>query len=280
MPAKLLGAHMPTSKGLGNAVRAGAEIGCTTVQVFTSSPRMWKGNPASPEKQADLAAACAETGIEALVSHDTYLVNLCHPDPEVAEKSYLTLRDEMIRSAAYRIPFVVSHMGSLLGQDLEGGIAKVAESARRILSETPEAVTLLMETTAGQGSALNANFEIARILEMAGAPSRLAICVDTCHIFAAGYDIRTAETYEVTFAQFDQTIGIEKIKVIHANDSKKGLGTRVDRHADIGGGEIGLEAFRCLVNDPRFETTPIVIETPEADEGHSKNLKTLLDLRA
>lgn len=279
MPAKLLGAHLSTAKGLGAAVREGRRIGCSAVQVFTSSPRMWKGSPADPAKAADLRAACAECGIDALVSHDTYLVNLCHPDPEVAAKSLATLRDELVRSAAYGIPYVVSHMGALVGQDQAAAFPKVAEAATRILSETPDGVTLLMETTAGQGSSINSRFdEIARLLDLAGAPPRLGVCLDTCHVFAAGYDLRTPEAYAATFAEFDRLVGLERLKVIHGNDSKKGLGSRVDRHAHIGEGEIGLEGFRCLVNDPRFENVPILLETPAEDRGQERDLATLRSL--
>ena len=240
---------------------------------------MWKSSPASDEKKQDLDTARAETGITTLVSHDTYLVNLCNADTEIAEKSLATLRDEMVRCAAYEIPYVVSHMGGYGTQDREDCLKRIATAALRILDETPANVTLCMETTAGQGSSANSRFEeLARILELASAHPRLAICLDTCHIFAAGYDIRTPETYHATFEEFDRLIGISNLKVIHCNDSKKGLGSRVDRHEDIGKGDIGIEAFRCLVNDPRFENVPILIETPEAEEGHARNVATLKSL--
>ncbi len=270
---------MPTGGGLGSAVRAGAAIGCTAIQVFTSSPRMWKSSPASAEKKTDLDAARKETGISSIVSHDTYLVNLCHAEAEMAQKSLVTLRDELIRCATYEIPFVVSHMGSFGAQDHEVALKKIAQAALQLLDETPSHVTLCMETTAGQGSSVNSRFEeLATILDHCKNPERLAVCLDTCHIFAAGYDIRTEATYEATFSEFDRVIGIKKLKVIHCNDSKKPLGSRVDRHEDIGKGQIGLEAFRCLVNDPRFVTTPILIETPEAEEGHAKNIAVLKSL--
>lgn len=281
MGAKFIGAHMPTAGGLGAAVRNGAAIGCTAVQVFTSSPRMWKSSPPSAERRADLDAAREETGINALVSHDTYLVNLCHVDPEIAEKSLTTLRDEMVRCGEYDIRFVVSHMGAFTGQEPDAGLKRIGDAALRILDESPSNVTLLMETTAGQGSSANSRFEeLAAILDHCKNPHRLAVCLDTCHVFVAGYDIRTPETYEATFAEFDRVVGIEKLKVIHCNDSKKGLGSRVDRHEHIGKGEIGLEAFRLLVNDRRFEDTPIVIETPDADEMHAKNVAVLRSLLA
>lgn len=272
---------MPVGKGFGAAVRNGHAIGCTAVQVFTNNPRQWSGKTITDEMAADLTAAREETGITALVSHDTYLINLCAPNEEIKEKSKAAIKAEMARCAFLNIPFTVSHMGAHLGQGEEEGLRGIAESALEVLSDTPESVTLLMETTAGQGSSLNYRFEqIARILELTQSPARLCVCLDTCHIFAAGYDIRTAEGYEAVFAEFDRLIGIDRIKCIHCNDSKKDLGIRVDRHDNIGDGLIGLEAFRCLVNDPRFARVPIVVETPDAETMHAVNVKRLWDLKA
>ena len=281
MSARLLGAHMPTSGGIDKAIVNGKKIGCTAVQVFTSSPQQWKPKSYSEEQVREFNEACNATGIQSVVSHDSYLINLCAPNPEIKEKSLQGLIGEMRRSGLLSIRYVVSHMGAHMGQGEEVGIRQVAESAKHVLDETPETVTLLMETTAGQGSALNCRFEhIAQILELAGNPKRLCVCMDTCHIFAAGYDIRTAESYAATMAEFDRLVGLDRIKAIHANDSKKPLGSKVDRHAHIGEGEIGLEAFRCLVNDPRFENVPILLETPEAETMHAVNLEQLMSLRA
>lgn len=268
---------MPTGKGLDHAIRNGVSMGCTAVQVFTSSPRMWKSKPPTPAQVDALRAAVAETQLPApLVSHDTYLVNLCAPVEETRQKSRQTLVDEMNRCGEYGIPLVVSHMGAHMGQGEEVGLRTVAEEAQEVLKETPESVTLLMETTAGQGSSLNYRFEqIAQVLEWAGSPDRLAVCLDTCHIFAAGYDIRTQEGYEQVFAEFDRTVGIDKIKCLHVNDSKKPLGSRVDRHAHLGEGEIGPTAFRCLMQDPRFAAVPCVVETPEAETMHPENVRRL-----
>ncbi|HRF59381.1 MAG TPA: deoxyribonuclease IV [Fimbriimonadaceae bacterium] len=281
MAAKLLGAHMPTAGGLGKAVQRGHDIGCTAVQVFTSSPQQWKSKEVTDTMVQDLLAAEEATAIHSLVSHDSYLINLCAPDEELRSKSMGGLSGEIVRCARYGIPFVVSHMGAHVGQGEEVGLARVAESALTILAETPETVTLLMETTAGQGSCLNWRFEqLATILDLCKRPTRLGVCIDTCHIFAAGYDIRTPEAYEATFAEFDRLVGVATIKAIHANDSKHGLGSRKDRHEHIGKGEIGLEAFRCLVNDPRFEQTPILLETPDAETHHGENLAVLKSLCA
>lgn len=270
---------MPTGKGLPFALKNGVEIGCTAVQVFTSSPQSWAAKPVTDEMAAAFQAAALETGLgQHTVSHDSYLINLAAPDEAKRQQAVDGLKREMGRCGQYAIPFVVSHMGAHMGQGEDVGIAKVAEATKEILADTPPSVTLLMETTAGQGSSLNYKFEhLAAIIEAAGNPARLAVCLDTCHIFAAGYDIRTAEAYEATFAEFDRLVGCDRIKVIHCNDSKKGLGTRVDRHEHLGEGEIGPVAFQCLVKDPRFEETMIVVETPEAETHHAVNVARLWD---
>jgi deoxyribonuclease IV len=276
MSATLIGAHMPTSKGLGNSLRRGKEIGCTAVQVFTSSPQQWRSKAITPEMVADIAKAREETGIRAVVSHDSYLVNLCAPNEEIAEKSKRALTDELLRCSLLGIPFVVSHMGAHAGCGEPEGLARVAEVTKEILEETPEDVTICMETTAGQGSSLNHRFEhLGWIIEACGGHPRLGVCLDTCHIFAAGYDIREREGFERTFDEFERLVGFDRLKVVHANDSKKPFGSRVDRHAHIGEGEIGPEAFRMLVQDPRFAEIPIVIETPDAEEMHAKNVARL-----
>lgn len=279
MSAQLLGAHMSIKGGLGNALRDGKAIGCTAVQVFTSSPQQWYVKPVSPEAVADFKAAKEETGITSIVSHDSYLVNLSAPTPEIAAKSFQGLKGEIDRCALYGIPYVVSHMGSYKGQEEAEALVKVADVAMAILDETPESVMLLMETTAGQGHDLNWRFEhLSMILEMCEGHPRLGVCLDTCHIFAAGYDIRTPETFEKTFAEFDRLVGINRLKAIHCNDSVKGFGMKIDRHANIGDGEIGPEGFRCLVNDPRFENIPMLLETDH--DFHQMNLDRLKALRA
>ena len=279
MPHRLLGAHLSTAKGLGQAVRDGHAMGAGAVQVFTSSPRQWKGGPADPKKAEALKAAWKETGRPALVSHDTYLVNLAHPDDATREKSRLCLTEELQRSAAYGIPFVVSHIAAALGQEPDVARGRAAEGIRRALDDSPADVTLLMETTAGQGSAMNRSFdELAALLQDLHGDERLAVCLDTCHVFAAGYDLRTPEAYEGTMAEFDAKVGLDRLKVVHLNDSQKDLGSKVDRHANLGKGKIGLEAFRLLVNDPRFADKPIILETPAEDDGHARDLATLREL--
>jgi deoxyribonuclease-4 len=277
MSAKLLGAHIKINQGLGTSLRNGKAIGCNAVQVFTSSPQQWYAKPITNEQVADFKDAQTETGITEVVSHDSYLVNLCAPEEEIAQKSYDGLKNEMFRCGLYGIKFVVSHMGSCKGQPEAESLLKVANATMRLLDETPEEVTLLMETTAGQGSALNWRFEqLAMLLELCKGHPRLCVCLDTCHIFAAGYDIRTPETYEMTFEGFDHLVGLDRLKVIHCNDSKRELGSRIDRHDHIGKGMIGDEAFRLLVTDKRFENTPILLETEAS--GHAEDLAHLREL--
>ena len=278
---RYLGAHLSSSKGLHQAVRDGHALGAGAVQVFTSSPRMWKGGPADPKKAETLTIAWEECESPVLVSHDTYLVNLAHPDDATREKSRACLTEEMQRSGAYGIPFVVSHIAAALGQEADVARGRAVEMIRRVLDDSPEGTTLLMETTAGQGSAMNRSFdELAQFLNDLDGDPRVGVCLDTCHVFAAGYDLRTAETYAATMAEFDAKVGLDRLRVVHCNDSQKDLGSKVDRHANLGAGKIGLEAFRQLVNDPRFAEKPIILETPIEDDGHAKDLATLRGLSA
>jgi deoxyribonuclease-4 len=276
MPATLLGAHRPASGGIQNAILSGHSIGCTAVQVFTSSPQMWKSKPVTDDMVALYRKSLEDTGICEVISHDSYLINLCAPDEAKRQQSIEGMKGEIERCARYGIDRVVSHMGAHMGQGEECGLQGIAESIKQVLDETPDTVTVCMETTAGQGSSLMARFEHHEwIMEQLGGHPRLGVCLDTCHIFAAGYDIRTAETFAKTFEEFGRIVGFDRLKVVHCNDSKKGLGTRVDRHDHLGAGEIGEEAFRLLVNDPRFERIPIILETAIEDEGHERDLAKL-----
>jgi len=276
VPAHLIGAHMPTGKGLDDAIRRGHAIGCTAVQVFTSSPQQWKSKAVTPEAVQDFNRAKVETGIHHVVSHDSYLINLCAAGEELREKSVAGMVGEMSRCAAYGIPYVVSHVGAWTTLDMAEAERIAAANLLRVLGETEDSVTILMETTAGQGTVLNANFEqMARILELCGNPARVAVCIDTCHMFSAGYDLRSVETYESVLAEFDRLIGCTRIRCIHANDSKFPFASRKDRHEHLGQGSLGESAFQLLVKDPRFENVPIVVETPEAETEHATNVARL-----
>ena len=279
----LLGAHMPTAGGPHNAILDGKAIGCRSVQVFTASPRQWRAPSITPEVAEKFKAAVAEAGITKTVAHDSYLINLAaEPGGETLTKSRAAFRAEIERAEALGIDFLVSHPGAHLGAGADVGIERLIESLDLIHGETAGArVRVAIETTAGQGTYLGGRFEeIARIVNGVKDPDRLVVCLDTCHVFVAGYDIRTRETYDATMAEFDRVVGLSRLQVVHANDSQKGLGSHADRHAHIGEGEIGLEAFRLLVNDTRLADLPVIVETPDSETMHAVNVKRLQDLVA
>ncbi|HZT40769.1 MAG TPA: deoxyribonuclease IV [Chthonomonadaceae bacterium] len=282
--SRLLGAHMPTSGGLSSCLTAGKEIGCSAVQLFTGSPRQWSKPPLKEEEVRAFQDARERTGIPFTVAHDSYLINLAAPVPAVLERSREAFRGELDRAESLAIPWVVTHMGAHLDQGEEPALERLIRCLRDLLEETEREgyrVGIALETTAGQGTGLGWRFEeLGRVLEGVGPDPRLGVCLDTCHVFAAGYDLRDEQTYEKTLGAFDTHIGLDKLKVIHANDSKKPLGSRVDRHEHIGQGEIGIPAFARLVTDPRLKHIPIVIETPDADTMHAVNLARLKRLAA
>jgi deoxyribonuclease-4 len=274
---------MPTAGGVANAITGGHKIGCCAVQVFTASPRQWRSAPFKPDAVTAWQAALQECGISATVAHDSYLINLAAPiDSEILAKSRDAFRGEIERAEALGIPFLVSHPGAHGGDGEDAGIARLIESFDVLHEQTAGAnVRTAIETTAGQGTYLGGTFEqIARILNGVKHPERLAVCLDTCHVFAAGYDIRTPAGYAETLQLFDDIIGLDQLRVVHANDSAKAFGSHADRHAHIGEGEIGTEAFRLLVNDLRFSGVPIIIETPESETMHAVNLQRLRDFVA
>jgi deoxyribonuclease-4 len=277
---RLLGAHMPTTGGLHKAILSGHEIGCTAVQLFTASPRQWRTRPLSEQEIAAFEEARQQTGIDTVISHDSYLINLAAPDVDVLQRSREAFLDELQRAEALHIPWVVTHMGSYLNSSEEAGLATLGESVRYLLQQTERLrVGIALETTAGQGTNLGYRFEhLARIIDMAGGSERIGVCLDTCHVFVAGYDIRTPEALSATLNEFDRVIGLQRLKVIHVNDAKKPLGSRVDRHEHIGEGELGLETFRILLHEPRIAHVPVILETPEPEKMHPVNLRRLREV--
>ncbi len=262
-PERPLGAHMPTAGGLHKSLTAGQLIGCTAVQLFTGSPRQWSHAPLEAETIAAFHRVRAETDIAFTVAHDSYLINLAAPAADVLERSRDAFRGELDRAELLGIPWVVTHMGAHLNAGEEAAVARLVESLKRILEETDRlgyTVGIALETTAGQGTGLGWRFEqIGEVLRGVGEHPRLGVCLDTCHIFVAGYDLRDDAAYAQTWSDFDAQIGIKNLKVIHANDAKKPLGSRVDRHEHIGGGEIGAAAFERLMTDPALAHVPIII---------------------
>jgi deoxyribonuclease-4 len=273
------GAHMLIAGGLHKSIATGKDVGCDVVQVFTKSPQQWQARSLTEEDVCTFRDAQEAAGIPCVAAHDTYLINPAAADPVVLERSRAAMVDELERAATLGIPSLVMHLGAQGTEVEEAALARLVESVRLALEQTPaDGPALLLETTAGQGTCLGHRFEhLAFVLEAINHPQRLAVCLDTCHIFAAGYDLRTPEDYAATMAEFDRVVGLAQVRLVHANDSKRELGSRVDRHAAIGGGEIGVEAFRLLVNDARIEA-PIVLETPKDGDMDRINLATLRSL--
>lgn len=266
----LLGAHMSTSGGLSLAFERAQSIGINTMQVFTKNQNRWEQKPTPEEEITRWFAAQAATGIGPVVAHAAYLLNLGTPDDALWEKSINALVDELTRAEQLGLQGVVLHPGAHMGTGEAAGIARVIAGLDRAHAATAgyRALTLL-ETTAGQGTALGYKFEhLQAMLAGAREPERLGCCLDTCHVFVAGYDLRTPETYAATMGEFDRLVGLDRLKCFHFNDAKKPLGSRVDRHDAIGTGELGVAAFGFFLNDPRFANTPMILETPKSEDMH------------
>lgn len=277
----LLGAHESVAGGLHLAFDRIREVGGDALQIFTRNQRQWKPAPLSTEEQEIFATAWKENQDMVIASHASYLVNLASAKSELIQKSIAAFVDELQRCHLLAIPMVVMHPGSHGGDGVETGLARFTENLDQALELADNDVTVLLETTAGQGTGLGCRFEeLAEIINGSRNPEKLGVCVDTCHIFAAGYDIRSLDSYRATMDEFDALVGIERIKFFHLNDSKKGLESRVDRHEHIGQGEIGIEGFRNLLNDPRFANHPMTLETPKGKnlQEDRDNLATLREL--
>jgi deoxyribonuclease-4 len=255
-----------------------------SLQIFLSNQRQWQTAPLTYEMVENFRRQWKETNSIPVAAHDSYLINLAAPDPTTLEKSVVAFADQLQRAATLGIPFLITHPGSHRGVGVEAGLERFVENMDRAitLSKT-SAVMVLIENTAGQGTNLGSTFEdISFIMSSSRYGDGLGVCFDTSHAFAAGYNIRTQTTYEKTFSQFDRIIGLERLKFFHINDSKRPLGSRVDRHEHIGKGEIGLAGFRLLLNDPRFQQHPMVLETPKGKEleEDKANLRVLRSLVA
>ena len=264
-----LGAHMSVSGGLHLAIERIMQVEGTALQIFSRNQRQWKAKPISAEEAQLFAEAWQKWGPYPVASHASYLINLASKTDEGQQKSVRALADELVRSQELAIPHVVIHPGSHGGTGEEQGIARVAASLDMAFELAPEAEKpmILLESTAGQGTALGARFEeLAAIRSASENPERLGVCLDTCHVFAAGYDLSTKQGFQQTFADFEQIIGLEHLHFIHVNDSKKPLASRVDRHEHIGQGEIGREGFAMLMTDDRLAQIPKTLETPKGED--------------
>lgn len=278
----LFGAHMSIAGGYEKALLAARKYRCDTVQLFTKNNNQWHARELSDDEVARFRQVLQETRLRAPMAHDGYLINLASPQETLYRKSVEAFVVEVQRAERLGLHYLVMHPGAHLESGEEAGLARVAQALDEVHRRCRGyRLQVLLETTAGQGTTLGYRFEhLAGILERVADPDRLGVCLDTCHVFAAGYPLAPASEYRRTFRHFDQVVGLKKLKAFHVNDSLRPLGSRVDRHAHIGQGQIGLEAFRLLVNDPRFRNKPMVLETPkESPDGRDMDAVNLRTLR-
>jgi deoxyribonuclease-4 len=259
----ILGAHESIAGGYYKAIEHARRVGADCVQIFTKNNNQWRAKPISEDEAALFRATLRKLKVKHPLAHASYLINLASPDKELWIKSIDSFVIELLRAEQLGIPFVVTHPGAYTTSSLEAGLKRVAEALDEVHGQTRGiAARCLLETTSGQGSCLGCRFEhLAEIMEGVQDPERLAVCVDTCHIFSAGYALGTDKEYQATMRTLDSVVGLKLIKAIHLNDSKAKFGSGVDRHAHIGRGEMGLDAFRRVVNDRRLRRVPMYIET-------------------
>lgn len=265
---KYIGAHVSASGGVANAAIRAAEIGATAFALFTKNQRQWRAAPLSPETIDEFKAACEKYHFTPgqILPHDSYLINLGHPVADALEKSREAFIDELSRCQLLGLSLLNFHPGSHLMQIPEDKcLARIAESINIALAQT-EGVTAVIENTAGQGSNLGFKFEhLAAIIDGVEDKSRVGVCIDTCHAFAAGYDLRTEQATADTFAEFERVVGFQYLRGMHLNDAKSTFGSRVDRHHSLGEGNIGHDAFRWIMRDARFDGIPMILETINPD---------------
>lgn len=278
----LLGAHMSIAGGYYKAVEAAARCQMDVVQLFTKNNNQWHAKPLVDDDVQRFQQALADHGIRHPLAHDSYLINLAAPDPALWKKSVEALRDELLRAERLGISGVVTHPGAYTTSSEQAGIAAVVRALDEIDRQLGQAkVAVLLENTAGQGTCLGWRFEhLARIIAGVKNPDRLAVCIDTCHTHAAGYPLAPKKAYLATFRELDAVVGLDRVRAFHLNDSQKPLGARVDRHAHIGRGHLGLEPFGYLLNDRRFRRLPMYLETPkETLDGQEMDVVNLRTLR-
>ena len=275
-----LGAHVSNAGGVENSPARAADLASVHLQLFTKNAQRWADPEVTPERAALFRERREQHGIRLTAAHDSYLINLASPDPALYARSLESFRAEVRRCIALGIDYLVTHPGNATDGDRERGLEQNAAGIERALREEGGDVVVLLEHTAGTGSALGRSFEELRRIIDAIAPverERIGVCLDTCHLWAAGYDIVTA--YDDVIAQLDTIVGLERVRLFHLNDSKTGLGSARDRHAHIGAGCIGLEGFRNLLNDARFTHVPKLLETPKDDDALAADRQNLAVLR-
>lgn len=272
-----LGAHVSASGGVHHVFQRGVEVGCDAIQIFTRNQRQWNPLPLDPQVIRKFFDERAASPIRYIASHASYLINLASPEPEQWEKSKYALFDEMNRAQLLRLNSVVVHPGSHKGKGVSFGISRIADAVNWLFERMPEVnCSLLLENTAGQGDQLGSTFqELSEIINRIHLNQNVGVCIDTAHAFEAGYDLASASGYRQTMDTLLSSIDINRIQLFHLNDSKTGLGSRKDRHENIGMGDLGLRAFEWLLQDSRFEESPMILETPGGDEWFETNLKLL-----
>jgi deoxyribonuclease-4 len=279
-----LGSHISVAGGVDKAIDRAEPLEITSIQIFTKNANQWAAKPLDPAVVDRFREKVTESPIKTVVAHDSYLINIASPDEAAWEKSLNALKIELDRCDILGVHHLVSHPGAHSGSGVEAGIDRVAAAVNRIHAEMPDGkATLAIETTAGQGTTLGRSFEeIAEMIDKIEDKARVTVCLDTCHIFAAGYDLRTPEEYAETIKHFDDVIGLAFLSVIHLNDSLKPFASHRDRHAHIGQGELGLESFRHVMNDPLLDGLPGILETEKGDDItlDAMNLATLRSLVA
>ncbi len=273
----LIGAHTSAAGGVHNALLEGKQIGATTIQLFTSNQRQWVSKPIPPDEIQRWNQTLKETGLREIMSHDSYLINLGSPDPESLKKSRAAFAEEIKRCNSLNITYLNFHPGAALKEDPQSCMDRIAESLLEMRPLIERGSTrFLLENTAGQGSSVGFRFEeLAYIINKVDKKVPVGVCIDTCHAFAAGYDIRTPEGWDATLKEFDKIVGLKHLYTFHVNDSAKGLASRVDRHADLGKGLIGLESFKFLMKDPRTQQIPKYLETPGGTEHWAEEIRLL-----
>ncbi len=277
-PELLIGVHVSIAGGIDRAFSRGELIGCSAIQIFTRNASRWQAKPLSTEAIVAFRSARTNSPIRYVAAHDSYLINLASPKPELRKKSIDAFVDELVRCEQLGIGDLVMHPGAHMGQGVAAGLQTVAASFRSIFAGAPSKVRVLLENTAGQGTSLGSRFEdLAEICSLVGT-ERFGVCFDTCHAFAAGYDLSSAQAYHEVMADFDRLLGCDRLALFHLNDCKKPLGSRVDRHEHVAKGEIGRAGFAALMSDPRFAGIPKIMETPGGPE-HCYDLENLALLR-
>jgi deoxyribonuclease IV len=262
------GAHMSIAGGVTEALLAAGRFNCQTVQLFTKNPSQWKGKELTLDEIQLFQQTLKRLKLRYPTAHDSYLINLASPDVELYRKSIEAFVDEMNRAERLGLKYLVTHPGAHLDTGEDQGILRIVRAIDEIHKRCSDyRVEILLEITAGQGTTLGHRFEhLGQIIQQIQEPNRLGVCFDTCHVLAAGYDFTHREGYLQTIEEFDRQIGLKKLKLFHLNDSKKPLGSRVDRHEHLGKGFVGLEPFRWIVNDHRFRAKPMILETPKESE--------------